>query len=691
MRGRCRFLLAVVGAALLASLAVPAAAAASISGATSAAAPFALFGVDADLIGKVVTWFFEKVADQLIPDELTEAGVDLIVWFCTILNPGNRTKFPHITELQAGVQTIALGFLALVLMIAVARHWIAGMTGSSVNPVEALAKCLGALFGLVLWHWAFSNTIAGVNIVTTAILNLDVVQRGLERNIEVLMLTGAAGGAVAGLGLMGLFIVILGLLMLGALFVMKVATLLLACLLYVTGPAILACYPLPEAQMVWRAWRIAALGLVLIPIGWALIFAISGALMLDVPSAAAGGGLGGAITTQFITTIAAVLTLAIAIKFALALFGAVRSAFGMLSMSGGSGGGGGGMGTLGAAAKLLPGGGQLAAAGAAAAARAGQLAAGVGAGASAAGHQLTGGALRGGMRGVASRALSPTAGASSLAVTRASQTLAKMPGGASVVGAVQAGRNAASTAMRERAAVSYQPKPAVEAAVRDQQSNPHMRPVRPADGGAPVEQPVWNQAGTAHVLGRGPASDPMPASIAQRDDPAWRARQAARQGLISEQTSAAYPGQQIATPAAHPQRQSAEVAKDAPAPRQPSTSPRPPADAQQGAPPARGFAPPAGARPTGGPDQTAAGQAADARSRPATSQPPSSPTTSDRRSSPAPASNAARATSQRSPAPEKPAPRSTPASPPRGGRPAAPPASSKPPRTPRRPRKEPRR
>ncbi|HMH46909.1 MAG TPA: hypothetical protein VK538_04265, partial [Solirubrobacteraceae bacterium] len=108
-------------------------------------------------------------------------------------------------------------------------------------------------------------------------------------------------------------------------------TVLLA-LVFCAGPPFIALSPIPELSHLARVWSHALLAIMLVPIGWTILFATAGALTLDATSVTHGaGGLPGHIAAAF----AGLITFILAVKLPLMLFGELRHILGGALRGGG--------------------------------------------------------------------------------------------------------------------------------------------------------------------------------------------------------------------------------------------------------------------------------------------------------------------------------------------------------------------
>ncbi|HYM55442.1 MAG TPA: hypothetical protein VES97_08775, partial [Solirubrobacteraceae bacterium] len=219
--------------------------------------------------------------------------------------------------------------LPVTLAVSTVRYWLLGLTGAA-HPVGALGRCVWVTFVLVAYRWFVEQTVALTNTLTHAILGFPVVANGLQRIIGVLF--GGALLAGAG-GVFGAFLVIVGVLFAAGLFAVQVLLTVLLALLIVAGPPLIALSAIPELSHLARTWAHALMAIMLVLLGWTVLFATAGALCLDATSFTGGaGGVPGHIAAAF----AGLITFAIAVKLPLMLLGELRHLFGS-ALSGGGG------------------------------------------------------------------------------------------------------------------------------------------------------------------------------------------------------------------------------------------------------------------------------------------------------------------------------------------------------------------
>ena len=308
----------------------PAASAASTRGSV---APLAFLGLPSlhTIIEAIAKGFFGAFAGALVPGFLKHGTVATIQDLVALPDPA---KWGHVSELESDMTYLGMSLMPVTLAVCTLRYWMVGLTGAA-HPASAIGRCVGATGVLVAYRWIVEETVAATNTLTHAILGFPVVANGLASIITVLF-----GGALllgAG-GVFGAFLVIVGVIFAAGLFASQEALTVLLALVFAAGPPFIALSPIPELSHLARTWAHALMAIVLVPIGWTLLFAVAGALTLDATSFTGGasGGLPGHIAAAF----AGLITFVLAVKLPLMLLGELRHILGSASARGGSGGGG---------------------------------------------------------------------------------------------------------------------------------------------------------------------------------------------------------------------------------------------------------------------------------------------------------------------------------------------------------------
>jgi hypothetical protein len=289
--------------------------------------PLAFLGLPSlhEIIEAIAKGFFSALAGALVPGFLKHGTVATIQHLVAL---PDLARWGHVGELEGDMTYLGMSLMPVTLAVCTLRYWLMGLTGAA-HPVTALGRCAWATGVLVAYRWLVEQTVAATNTLTHAILGFPVVANGLASIITVLF-----GGALligAG-GVFGAFLVIVGVVFAASLFACSEALTVLLALVFCAGPPFIALAPIPELSHLARVWGHALTAIVLVPIGWTILFATAGALTLDATSVTHGaGGLPGHIAAAF----AGLITFILAVKLPLMLFGELRHILGGGALRGG--------------------------------------------------------------------------------------------------------------------------------------------------------------------------------------------------------------------------------------------------------------------------------------------------------------------------------------------------------------------
>jgi hypothetical protein len=317
--------------------------AASAAGTRGSIVPLAFLGIPSlhSIIEAIAKGFFGALAGALVPGFLKHATVATIQHLVALPDPAG---WRHVSELEGDMTYLGVSLMPVTLTVCTLRYWVVGLTGAA-HPATGIARCAGATFMLVIYRWLIEQTVAATNTLTHAILAFPVVANGLASIITVLF-----GGALligAG-GVFGAFLVFFGVAFAAGLFASQSAILLILALAYCAGPLLIALWPIPELSHLMRVWAHALMAVVLVPVGWTILFATAGALSLDATDFTGGApGIGGHIEAAF----AGLITFLIALKLPLMLFGELRHILGGATLQARGAGSGGAQGQ-----SMMPGG-----------------------------------------------------------------------------------------------------------------------------------------------------------------------------------------------------------------------------------------------------------------------------------------------------------------------------------------------
>ena len=312
--------------------------AASAAGARAPIVPLGFLGLPSlhSIIEAIAKGFFGALAGALVPGFLKHGTVSTIQHLVALPDPAS---WGHVGELQDDMTYLGASLLPVTLAVGTLRYWMMGLTGSA-HPAGAIGRCVGATGVLVAYRWIVEEVVAGTNTLTHAILGFPVVADGLASIISVLF-----GGAllVGAGGVFGAFLVIVGVLFAAGLFALQVLLTVVLALLIVAGPPLIVLSAIPELSHLARTWALALMAVMLVPLGWTVLFATAGALTLDATSFTGGaGGLPGHVAAAF----AGLITFVIAVKLPLMLLGEMRHLFGASSFRGSGGAGAQGQSTM---------------------------------------------------------------------------------------------------------------------------------------------------------------------------------------------------------------------------------------------------------------------------------------------------------------------------------------------------------
>src|SRR5271165_6882243 len=231
-----------------------------------------------ELLNGVVNGVFGALLSALTPSFLKHADFHTLEWLIALPDVANTAIWPTVGRLEANMVWVAGAILPTTLIIATIRDTALSLSFRA-HPGNALLRVLGAVFWLILYRFAVSNAVAFVNVLTHTMLSWSIVAQGLHRTVLVMF----GGSVIFGAG--GAFLALLGLVALAfavCLFALKVLLLMVLAVLFVAGPLLIALTPLPTVGDLARGWRLAFVGICLIPVGWCIIFATAGAISLDV-------------------------------------------------------------------------------------------------------------------------------------------------------------------------------------------------------------------------------------------------------------------------------------------------------------------------------------------------------------------------------------------------------------------------
>ena len=237
-----------------------------------------LGGVGGD-IAKLAVGAFEAIIRALFAPIAKFITTQLIRWLIAVpdLVEGKVKGTEQTVEAMAG------GLLGAVATFSVIRYWVAGFAGggdSGFAALEGLVRTVGAALFIASWPWLFGQAVALTNDFTAALMGSNAV----VNNTAQLLGTGLSAGVALSVTPIGLFLLIAiavaaSLLFLGLL-LLKVVVGISTVMVFVGMP--LAAVVWPVVPWVARAAMRAFAVCLLVPVLWALCFATSAAVSLDV-------------------------------------------------------------------------------------------------------------------------------------------------------------------------------------------------------------------------------------------------------------------------------------------------------------------------------------------------------------------------------------------------------------------------
>ena len=270
---------AAVGAALMlapaSALAATGGAGHGHSGLLSTLPLGSIFSITDDL-ASIAKHLFGAFVQALMPASLTKDGIKLLTWLAALPSDPLGTTYKGVGQLEQDMRDVAVAFIPLTLTLSAARYTMSGLTGGSHHPIQSVVRVVGSGFCLIVWPWFFNNITALINIMTSTIFGFADVHHGLT----VLWTTMFGGSAAFGDFTGFAEILIIGAIALVvALIILKVAILVLLAFLFVMGPLAIMLSPIPELAALTKLFGAIFTAAALIPIGWAMMFALGGAFI----------------------------------------------------------------------------------------------------------------------------------------------------------------------------------------------------------------------------------------------------------------------------------------------------------------------------------------------------------------------------------------------------------------------------
>jgi hypothetical protein len=239
-------------------------------------------------IGKVAVTAFDAIIKHLFAPIAKFITVELIGWLVAVpdFTQGN------VAQLETTVCAMGGGLLGAVATISVARYWAAGFAGgadSGFSALEGLTRTVGAALLLAIWPWLFSTAVNLANLASSGLLGSGTVTDDSAR----LLAAGLGAAGALNLTAIGVFLniaiaIAASLLFLGLL-LLKIVVSVSTVLLFVGMPMAIVLWPVAPwiTHVAMRAFAVC----LIVPFTWALCFAASAAMSVNVLSFKGGTGV----------------------------------------------------------------------------------------------------------------------------------------------------------------------------------------------------------------------------------------------------------------------------------------------------------------------------------------------------------------------------------------------------------------
>jgi hypothetical protein len=231
---------------------------------------------------------FDGIINRLFGGLAANVTTGLITWLIAVPNftGGN------VGALSRSVQGIAFGVLGAVMTIAVIRYWLAGLSLSGsggYEAVEGFSRTVGAALFVVAWPFLFRTLVALVNQASYAVMHTGPVTRDVANLLGKSLVVGSIPNGV-GL-LIKLILALATTLMVLGLVLMKIVMSTSLAFLFVAMPIAVILWPISELSWLARLALRALATILLMPLVWALCFALFAAIGVDAISFQGGGGV----------------------------------------------------------------------------------------------------------------------------------------------------------------------------------------------------------------------------------------------------------------------------------------------------------------------------------------------------------------------------------------------------------------
>ena len=318
--GRARLAAVSLAAAGALALLLPAVASASTGhggGAGSALPVLPIGSIFSDVLGSVAG-FGKDIVKTIFSSILTLFfggswkvllhPYEIVEWLIGLPGTGNTTAFVPFAGSTAGgafgalvkdTQSIGLGLLPLALVNNTVHLVSGGVFTRPRDHAHDFGKVFMAACAILAWPWLFGQAIDIANIVTLALLHAANANGNLWKTLGAYFVTAWAGGF---LDLLTTAFLIATALLLVGLIVMKIVLMIVLAFLLVIGPIAIAFYPFEFLSRVLMLFGSVFLAVAMVPLGWAVLFALFtafGASVVGFGNFVHAGLIGGAMKDTF--------------------------------------------------------------------------------------------------------------------------------------------------------------------------------------------------------------------------------------------------------------------------------------------------------------------------------------------------------------------------------------------------------
>lgn len=318
--GRARLAAVSLAAAGALALLLPAVASASTGhggGAGSALLVLPIGSIFSDVLGSVAG-FGKDIVKTIFSSILTLffggswkvllQPYEIVEWLIGLPGTGNTTAFVPFAASTAGgafgalvkdTQSIGLGLLPLALVNNTVHLVSGGVFTRPRDHAHDFGKVFMAACAILAWPWLFGQAIDIANIVTLALLHAANANDNLWKTLGAYFATAWAGGF---LDLLTTGFLIATALLLVGLIVMKIVLMVVLAFLLVIGPIAIAFYPFEFLSRVLMLFGSVFLAVAMVPLGWAVLFALFtafGASVVGFGNFVHAGLIGGAMKDTF--------------------------------------------------------------------------------------------------------------------------------------------------------------------------------------------------------------------------------------------------------------------------------------------------------------------------------------------------------------------------------------------------------